>query len=39
MSKKYPKVKCPKCGVEHRHNHMYNLCEKHMLDLIWGEEE
>tara|TARA_R110000744_G_scaffold131655_3_gene239785 strand:+ start:787 stop:912 length:126 start_codon:yes stop_codon:yes gene_type:complete len=35
--KEYPKVKCPTCKLEHRQNNMYDLCEEHMLDLIWGK--
>ena len=35
----YPKVECPECGIKHRHNHLNDLCEEHILDLIWGKEE
>lgn len=34
----YPTVTCPKCGLKHNMNHIHDLCEEHVIELIWGAE-
>ena len=35
----YPEVECPVCKLKHNQNNMFDYCEEHMLDLIFGKAD